>query len=282
MNTQKLKSRIAGLHHHNGHGSVLSKVPVLKPDPDTKWRWATVQHSAQVVAEPDGAVRVSLDVPEPPPATVAIEVNSRLPGNLRFAASANSSLLLADTLLDGHAHLARTFEQLIAGISLAVSGDPALCPAEPVAPEQVSAAMKDVDWLEETVIEVEDGWEFRPRVRGCAIPVNAVIDKSELRLYRPVVTGFCRSVPSDSLCAQALRFNSQFKHARLAMSNGILFAEARLHSEQLTPLWLETAAWAVAVAERHTRDILAILNDSKEVADWYAESFLNAQESNRM
>jgi hypothetical protein len=282
MNTQKLKSRIAGLHHHDGHGSVLGNVPGLKPEPDNTWRWATVQHTAQVVAAADGAVRVSLDVAEPPPATVAVEVNSRLPGNLRFAARANHSLLLADTLLDGHAHLPRTFERLIAGISLAVSGDPALCPAEPLASEQVSAAIEDVDWLEETVIELKDGWEFRPRVRGCAIPVSASIDKSELRLYRPVVTGLGQFVSYDSLCAQALRFNRQFKHARLAMNNGTLFAEARLHSEQLTPLWLETAAWAVAVVDRHTRDILAVLNDNKEVADWYAESFLNGQELSRM
>jgi hypothetical protein len=282
MNSQKVKSRIAGFHHDNGHDSVLDKVPGLKPEPENKWRWATVQHSAQVVAESDGAVRVTLDVAEPPPATVAVEVNSRLPGNLRFAACANRSLLLADTLLDGHAHLPKTFEQLIAGICLAVSGDPAVCPAEPLASEEVSAAMKDVDWLEQTVIELEGGWEFRPRVRGCAIPVNAFIDKSELKLYRAVITGLGQPVSYDSLCAQALRFNSQFKHARLAMSNGTLFAEARLHSEQLTPLWLETAAWAVAVADRHTRDILALLNESKEVADWYAESFLNGHESNRM
>jgi hypothetical protein len=282
MNTQQLKSNITGLHHLNGLGSVLDNVPGLKPESGNKWRWATVQHSAQVVAEPDGAIRVSLDVTEPPPATVAAEINSRLPSNLRFAARASRSLLLADTLVDGHAHLPITLEKLIAGITVAVGGDPATCPAEPLAPEQVSAAMKDADWLDETVIELADGWEFRPRVRGCAIPVNASIDKTELRVFRPVVTELGASVSFDSLCAQALRFNGQLKHARLAMSNGTLFAEARLHSEQLTPQWLETAAWAVAVAHWRTRDILAVLNDSKEIADWYAESFLNGREWNQM
>jgi hypothetical protein len=280
METEKLKSRIPGKFHHNGCYCPLDDVPGLIRDKGNVWRWATAEHSAEVVAEPDGTVRIALPVPEPPPA-VAVEINGRLPGNLRFATRHSRAMLLADTLIDGHTHLRRTFEQFTAGLNSAVSGDSAPCPSEPLAPEQVAAAIKGIDWPGESVIELSNGWEFRPRVRGSAVTVNAAIGHAELRLFRPIVTDADKSVSRDSLCDQALRFNCQLKHARLAMSDGILFAEARLHTLQLTPFWLETAAWAVAVADRRTRDILAVLNESKDVSDWYAESFLNGQQWNR-
>src|SRR5438132_3297650 len=98
METEKLKSRIPGIFHHNECHCALGDVPGLVPDTGNAWRLTTAEHSAEVIAESDGTVRVALHVPEPPPAAVAAEINSRLPGNLRYARRSGRAMLPAATL----------------------------------------------------------------------------------------------------------------------------------------------------------------------------------------
>ena len=242
-----------------------------------RWQWAIDGHVANVIAEADGSIRIALQLPEPLPGPAAIAVNYQLPGNLRFAARGRTSMLVADTLVDGHAHLPRSFAELRAGLSLALGGDPEPIAGQSLVHEQVSAAIADGNWPEGSVIEQPGDWEFRPCVRGCATPVQATIDKTELRIFRPIVADMGTETTYDSICAQALRFNDQLRHARLAVRDGTLFVESRLHVEQLTAAWLETAAWAVAVACRHTQDTLCVLREHADVAKLYAELFLNVE-----
>jgi hypothetical protein len=186
-------------------------------------------------------------------------------------------LLVADTLVDGHAHLPASFRQLKTGVSLALGGDPKPLVGKPLVREQVLAAIVDVKWPDESVIELASGWELRPRVRGSATAVQVTIEKAELRIFREMAAQLRNEATRNSVCEQALRFNTQLRHARLAVRDGKLFAESRLHAEQLTATWIETAARAVAVACRHTEDILCVLADDADLSGTYAELFLNGR-----
>jgi hypothetical protein len=248
----------------------------MKSVSEHQWKWTIADDVADVWVEADGAIRVAFPVTDPMPSTTAIEANHRLPGNLRFAGP-SASLLMADTLLDGHAHSPRSFAELEAGVALALGRNPQPLVGEPLANEQVSAAIAGGNWREGHVVEQASSWELRPRVRGCATAVHATIEKAELRICRRIVAAQVGSNRFECLCAQALRFNEQLRHARLTVREGALVAESRLHGGQITPTWIETAAWAVAVACRYTENILGILADDAEVADLYAEMFLGAK-----
>jgi hypothetical protein len=241
-----------------------------------RWMWNVANGAADVAVEPDGAVRVELPVPEPKSVVVAMEGNHALPGNLRFA-GAGASMLVADSLVDGHVHLPRSFAELEAGMTLALGGEETPPNGEPLAHEIVAAAIDGGQWREGEIVELPKGWELRPRVRGRVTAVTAMIENSELRIHRRIVAAQNESSNYACLCAQALRFNEQLRHARLALRDRELVAESRLNSEQIAPQWIETAVWAVAVACRHTEDILGILADDDRVAELYADVFSDAQ-----
>jgi hypothetical protein len=251
----------------------LEKVPGMKFVCGHKCHWTVGEFDADVVIEPGDVIHVALDVANPPSDVAALNANCLLPGNLRFARCQHRPLLLADTQLDGVGHLLRTFDDLSAGLRSALGHVSAAGDREPLAAADVRSAIESCGWPEESILQLDEAWEFRTRLRGDATPVRAVIDGAEIRMSRRVVADIGEGHTRDAICAQALRFNKQLRYARLAIADGAVVAESRLHGKQLTPAWLETAAWAVAVACRHTEVVLNILAENDEVAADYVATF---------
>ena len=260
----------------------LEALPDMKSISTHGWKWTVDNHPVNVCTEADGSIRIALELPESVPAGAAMELNHQLPGNLRFATRGRTHVLLADTLVDGHAHLPQSFAVLKAGVEFALGGSPVLNAGQPLALEKVNAAIDEAQWPDGGVIEKAMGWELRPRVRGRATAVQATIGQGDLRISRALGAKWGPEATRHSICAQALRFNAQLRHARLAAHKDELFVETRLHAEQITATWVETAAWAVAVAFRHTEDILCVLAENPGVASAYAEMFLNGKKKSRL
>ena len=230
----------------------------------------------------DGSVRLRADVPSSGADLAALHAAYQLPGNLRFAYGLRGSELIADTQINGAAHLPRTLEWLRAGICQALHAQtPALCVEHPdsVAVQDVAEALAQMPWAADGVVTQEDNWELRPRLRGEVVPVRLVREPSAVRISRRVVP-----LPDPATSAawavahQALRFNDQLWHARLAACGGQLVAETRLHGGLIAPGWLSQAAYAVAEAERHASAALRILATEPQVADTYQTLFCSTVE----
>lgn len=248
-----------------------SAVPGMLPSSDNRWHWALKDRSAAVTAEPDGTLHVEFRLAGIPSVPAATELNGRLPGNLRFAYRGRETLLLADTIIDGQGHLRQTFAALATGILLAAEERPTPATTSGIAEQQVEDAIRAVEWGDEHVVQIADGWELRPRIRGCAVPIKATVDGDELRLHRTIINRTSATSVEHVIGEQTLRYNAQLKHARLAFRDEVWCAETRLHGEQLTPAWLEHAARAVAVAHRISTDILTVLSDNEELAVQHLE-----------
>lgn len=254
--------------------SYLDDVPGMKFVSEHKWHWSVGEFGANVVIEPRDQIHVAIDVANPPAEFAALEANRALPGNLRYATHEGQSQLCADTQLNGAGHLFRTFDNLNTGVTSALGQNQPPEDGKPLAAADVQSAIASCRWPEGMIVQLDDAWEFRTRLRGDATPVRATIDRAELRIYRRVVRNLGKKPNRRAICAQALRFNKQLRHARLSVVDGTVVAESRLYGEQLAPAWLETAAWAVAVACRHTEVVLNILAENDDVADDYAAMFL--------
>lgn len=253
------------------HQPDLTAVPGLTPASDNQWHWALKDRSAKVMAEPDGTLHVELGLSKWPSVTAATELTGRLPGNLRFARRGRETLLLAETSIDGQTHLPQTFAVLATGLLAAAEGTPMPTPACGIVDQHVADAIRAVDWHDEQVVDLADGWELRPCIRGSAVPVKATIDRNELRLHRMVVNQVENTPVRHAIDEQTLRFNARLKHARLAFRDNGWCAETRLHGEQLTAAWVEHAARAVAVAHRTSTDILTVLSENEDLTTWRLE-----------
>jgi hypothetical protein len=254
--------------------SRLDDVPGMKFVSEHKWHWTVGECGADVVVEPGDQIHIAIGVANPPAELAALEANRTLPGNLRYATNKGQSQLCADTQLNGAGHLFRTFDDLQTGVLLALGQNLPPEDVKPLAAADVQTAIATCRWPEGMIVQLDNAWEFRTRLRGDATPVRATIDRTELRIYRRVVRNLGKKPNLRAICAQALQFNKQLRHARLSMVDGAVVAESHLHGEQLAPAWLETAAWAVAVACRHTEVVLNILAENDDVADDYATMFL--------
>ncbi len=252
----------------------LEKVPGMKSVAGHKWGWTVGERAADVIVESGEAISVSLDVADGPSNGAALEANRHLPGNLRYATGRRRSRLVADTQLDGEVHLLRTFDELKGGILFALGHDRPFGGHKHLTSEDVHSAIAASRWPDGDIVQLDNAWEFSARLRGNATPVRAVIDGTELCMYRRVVADMGAGLTRDAVGAQALRFNDRLRHARLAAIDGAVVAESRLHCEQLTSAWLETAVWAVAVACRHTEVVLNILAEDHDIAGEYTAMFL--------
>ncbi|MBC8875235.1 MAG: hypothetical protein H8E44_37915 [Planctomycetes bacterium] len=242
---------------------------------------AVGDRAARVQIEANDAIRVSLSATRPPSSMSALEFTHDLPGNTRFALSGQDGRLFADTQLNGELHMTETFGNIHAGLLTAL-GTPKKSRrrATPVTRELVQEALERMPWDEQSVVEQEDGWELRPRIEGEPTPVQMSMEPASLRFFRVVL----RSLPGSeqnatgAVADQALRFNSRLRHARLAVCDGQLVAEARLHGGLIDPAWLATTAFAVAVASRHVQTTLRILAAQPEVAELYTVMFCSSGE----
>jgi hypothetical protein len=242
-------------------------------------------HDAALRVEPGGCIALSLAVDSRPQPVQAMETNFHLPGNVRFAVQPSGAVLLADSLVGDSAHLPRTLAEMGEGFQQALSKRPADRRCQDtehgrckdiasLEPGQVEALLKKSNWDEGAVVRNEAAWELRPRLREEVIPLELAIRGFELRLHRKVFATAPSQEALAPLAAQALRINSSLRHARLAMEEGRLVAETRLHRGLLEPLALAAAAYAVAAAYQYSQTALRILAEEEVVARCYRSLFL--------
>jgi hypothetical protein len=232
--------------------------------------------SAEVRWESNDVIRVTLPVGPPANVPLALQVTGKLPGNLRFARGGTGDGLLADMCLDGESCPAVTLQAIRRGMQLASEGrSRGAAGANPkcLAPDDVQAALDELDWDGESLVRHAGAWELRPRLAGESIPIQARLsaDRTELVMRRTVLTAWPApgSVHEAACADQALRFNSQLRLTRLAGVDGALSCEARLHAGQVRPVLLTRTAQAMAVASRHVGLPLRILAEAESVAQVY-------------
>lgn len=236
---------------------------------------------AEIDLSADGSLRLRADAPGPADDWAALHASGLLPGNLRFARDSHGRSIVADTQINGAAHLPRTLHWLRAGLVQALDPD-----APPTAEEaaaidrgQLGQALGQLSWAAEGVVEQDDGWELRPRIRGDVVPVRLTLENGFLEFTRRVLPLPAADGPASAAVAdQAVRFNDQLRHARLAACGGHIVAETRLHSGLVEPGWLAQAACAVAHASRFAAPPLRILASQPLVAETYFEVFCSTVE----
>ncbi|MGA2034641.1 MAG: YbjN domain-containing protein [Thermoguttaceae bacterium] len=239
-------------------------------------RLSAADLEARVTIELEDWVHVAAGVTRPPEAIDALRRNYALPGNLRFARTAGGVRLLADTQLDGFAHLAATFAELKTGLVRAVGGPEKASKQRPdAAPPDgaLAAALARLGWDEERLLKRDDGWELRVRSDGRWHSVVVVPGKEgDLHCYVPILT--VNAADAETLAVVALQLNNQLRFARYALADDELLAESRLHGGLFSPNWIQTAARAVAVAASHARR-LRLLAECPEVRAWCERVFLS-------
>jgi hypothetical protein len=111
------------------------------------------------------------------------------------------------------------------------------------------------------------------------VPVRLVLAESYMSITRIILPLPDPATPAaEAVAHQAIRFNAQLRHARLAARDGQLVAETRLHRGLIESGWLSQAAYAVAQAGRHVATALRILSAQPLVAETYSAVFCSTLE----
>lgn len=238
--------------------------------------WSIATDLTAVVTACGDTLRIELLVPDSPPPRSALALHAELPGNLRFARHARGNVLLADVPCGGEADISQYLTEIRAGLLFALGRRPLDVNAEPVVANDIQSVIDELNWPGDAVVQFDGGWEFRPRLQGDAVPVQAAINGRYLRLSRTLVSARLANGASEAVAEQALRFNAQLRLSRLTIVDGTVAAEARLHGRSLTPKALDAACRAVAVAGLHVESALHILAANPGLAALYLEMFGSA------
>jgi hypothetical protein len=222
------------------------------------------------------AVHIACDVANSPVGEAALAANCDLPGNLRFAIARGRMQLRAETELTDDEELATTLVLVRAGMDQAL-GDGAAQPQPSIDPLAVETALHRLPWEDDAVVQLESGWELRPRIAGQPTPVRMTVGDAELR-FRRVVLSRPAAARLEVIAAEALRINAGIKHARLAWTGTQLVAESGLHAGQVHARWLQYAAQAVVAASMRASVPLELLAANDELAAHYTEIFLHPSE----
>jgi hypothetical protein len=257
--------------------AVLAAVDGLRLTGEDAGELSIGSHRARVRFGALDAVHVTCDVPNSPAGEAALATNLDLPGSLRFAIARGRMQLRADTEWNNDAELAATLAQIRDGIGQAI-GLAELPPQPLIETQAVEAAVHRLPWEDDAVVQLENGWELRPRIVGQPVAVRMSVEAARLRFQRVVLGRLAEGSPRDVLAAEALRINATIKHARLAATGTQVVAECCLHAGQLDGRWLQHAARAVAAASVRASLPLEILAAEDEVAAQYANVFLHPSE----
>jgi hypothetical protein len=212
------------------------------------------------------------------PDVCPLSVNHLLAGNARIAIGRRGPLILADTQVNGQAHLPSTLAHIQASLRCAADVTSGKQPAPPTAGRstsisaaQLETLVAELGWEQDAVVRLADGWDLRPRLHHDVVPVSMAPLGTGLRLSRVVLTN-APEQPGDRRSAvldHAVRTNARLRGARLAMCDGNIVAETCLHTDQLHGKWLRDAVYAVATAAHVARPGLRILVDQPAVAEAY-------------
>lgn len=269
-----LFQKLPGAKHRRDQGKTLANLKDVHFTGGYKGVLTLGEAVAELRLGVDGDIDIRADAKMSPSAVDALQSMGQLPGNLRYIRDQAGMALLADTQIDGEAHLPETFLSIRSGMIRELQGDTAADPdplQPPVERETVQEALAGLPWDDDGVVEQEDRWELRPRLRGDAVPVRMTIDPEGLRLSRVVLHEMpAAGTPAELAVAdQAVRINARLRLARLAVSDGRLVAETRLGPWLIQPGWLATTACAVAVAARYAAPFLRLLAEQPAVVDMY-------------
>ena len=264
--TSEILRQIAGIVYDGGHEAIYDLGTAL----------------VQIRLAADGSLRLRADAKHLTTDLAALHASSQLPGNVRFAHDKRGRAVVADTQINGAAHLPRTLQWLGDGIRQALDADgPAASPGNlaNIEKRDVAHALAQMPWAADGVVGQDDGWELRPRLRGDAVPVRLILDGSCLSVTRIVLPlPDPATSAAEAVANQAIRFNDQLRHARLVARDGRLVAETRLHGGLIEAGWLSQAAYAVAQAGRHVATPLRILSEQTQVAEKYIAVFCSTLE----
>ena len=263
--------------------SVLAGVPGLSMHDVYRGTLAVGDRQAELRIEPHQWIDVRLTVDSAPSADDALRINQWLPGNVRYARALGSTALVADTQIDGVAHLALSIEEIRLGFSDALGSD---CPSRVAGREAKSRSLPADEGLQELQAALarlpfgEDGlvrresadgrgeWELRPRIQGEPVPV--LLDRlcGGARLHRTLLA----KVPPEHrrvIADQALRWNARYRFCRLSWCDEELVVETMLHEALVATKWLASAGLALAVVGREVRDVVETLAEDSRAASLY-------------
>ncbi|NUQ63743.1 MAG: hypothetical protein HUU20_14795 [Pirellulales bacterium] len=245
---------------------LLHQAAGISLDTDHEGEWETAGGTAAVRLEPCDRIGVWLPMAGRPRFEDVLEITHSLPGNLRYAVVAGQLGLLADTRLDGEAHLGATLKWIDAGLGRASGKTAAEGRAtEPLDRDRAKRSLADAAGAEEELIDYRGGWEFGRRVCGEPVTLRAAVEDAELRVFREILPAI-PAATAGPVHWQTLHYNGRLRHARLALDGPALVAETRLHAGLLRAEWVAMALDAVAVAVRHVLLPLRILSEQEEVA----------------
>ncbi len=173
------------------------------------------------------------------PASV-LKFNLGLPSNLRFALNQQQLQLVADIRGDDPPQL---LDEIATAAQFALAQqtperESSECDLDK---QEVNELLHSLSRHEELLVGLEEGWEYRPRVRGQPIAVKLNIRGRHLRCHRAVVQLRADGESNRAAAIEALRFNAQVKHARLALNESRLVAETCLPGFMLAPEALSIA-----------------------------------------
>jgi hypothetical protein len=135
------------------------------------------------------------------------------------------------------------------------------------------SAIDESGWGKEDVVEIPDGYELHALLEGVRTTVQVSSGAGSVLVQRTILSHVPPGNAGQSVSHQALDCNARLRGCRLAISDGRLCVEARLHGEQINSDWLSFTVRAVAGVARCVAPELQLLADDPAVADAYADMF---------
>lgn len=252
-------------------------VRMTRPD---QGRLGRRRFSANVAFEADECVRVRAAIKPPACSQLALERHADAPGNVRYARGPEGWSVVAETRLDGVEHLSASLDEISHGIRSLIRTKAIVkrvgSPSSQTPRTSLETMIQHHEGLRADAVEIESGWELRPRVAGHVVPVEVRADSSGMQVAAVVLRTTNDPCTARAIADQALRLNAQFRLARLSVADGTLRAESYLRSELVSAEWLEVTSRAVATACHIAGSRLSLLMETSLVAERYVELFLDA------
>ena len=297
-------SDFADLFADPGHDlrRALRRIPGLELPEPHRGSLKCGRQKATFLVESGGWIRIELPLgsKRQRQARAALELNGSLAGNVRHAGPSGQLSVVADTRVDGTVHLEESLEEIQDSLRRAtghrVRGNPTKSSTKidkddknhkeidnnndsndrlegAFDPAAVQERLEALGWGEGSVVQLESGWELRPRIGGAVVPLRVTAERRRLRLHRTVMKSLRDGPSARAVLEQALRFNDEWRLARLSLIDDALVVESGLHQGQMDAEWIRVAARAVATAYRHCLSKLETLDRDTELSRHYGFFF---------
>jgi hypothetical protein len=240
-------------------------------------RFTTGDFSAEVLLEPGDVIRLSCAAAIAEAPRILLERCAGMPGNVRFATAANHGRqLLADTRVNGVAHLPESLRRIRVGFAQALALQ-AIDPPEAIPATSTSDALReairDAGWPKEDAVEAPDGYELHVLLEGTRSTVRVTAGPGSALAQRTLLHQLPDGEAGRAVAHQALACNARLRGCRLALASGRLRVESQLHEAQLDGEWLSFTVRAVASVARSLEPVLQLLAQEPVFARAYTDMF---------